>query len=321
MKNLSLLTALMFSSSVVYAAGDWTYHKFNSNTEAYTPAPKYSCLEMWCENDCVENTKTGEGECCPEPVEGENCLTGQYNEKGCLTHKPKQCPQGESCQPDGQCATNMCPEGRIPVQDACCLTRRVYLDIDGQNKCCDRDLVYLLDGTKVCQSDEQVCNPLHITTTHIKTTPQISVKYYSNDGKAESSRFKKETFSVYKIVYSGTITPLKDLDLDISILGMIDTSLGIWGVSDITPKFIIKEIKPNGGSEFIKNYVGFSNFPQQKIVNYKVGDDTYTTTLRKTYEVLGSDSKVTLKKGKTYSLDINIRNVCQSCMVDSQCAI
>ena len=107
MKNLSLLTALMFSSSVVYAAGDWTYHKFNSNTEAYTPAPKYSCLEMWCENDCVENTKTGEGECCPEPVEGENCLTGQYNEKGCLTHKPKQCPQGESCQPDGQCATNM----------------------------------------------------------------------------------------------------------------------------------------------------------------------------------------------------------------------
>lgn len=322
MKNLSLLTALMLSSSVVYAAGDWTYHEFNSGTKTYAPIPKYSCMEMICENGCVENTKTYEGECCPEPVEGENCLTGQYNEKGCLTHRPKQCPEGETCQPDGKCATNMCPEGRMPVQDACCLTRRVYLGIDGQNKCCDRDLVSLLDGTKVCQSDEQVCRPLHITTTYIKTTPQMLVKYYFNNGQEESSGVKIETFSVYKIFYNGTITPVQDIDLDISIKGMIDTSLPIWGVSAITPKLVIKEIKPNGGSEFIRNYVGFSDFPQQKILRYSLdGYHGYDTTLRKTYQIYGFDSKVTLKKGKTYSLDIDIRNVCQFCMVDSQCAI
>ncbi len=305
-----------FSVSTAAVSQEWSIYKVESSD-----MPKASCLETYCEYGCAENNTTGEAVCCPQPRNGENCLTDEYDERGCLILKRKECPEGESCQPDGQCATNMCPEDKIPVQDACCLTRRVYLDVNGQNKCCDKDLVYLMDGTKVCQSDEQICNPLTITTTHVKTTPQISVKYYSNDGKAETDNFKKETFSVYKIVYNGTITPVQDIDLDISILGMIDTSEYIWDVSAITPKFIIKEIKPNGGSEFIKNYVGFSNFPQQKILKYKDGGHTYTTTIRKTYEVLGSDSKITLQKGKTYSLDINIRNVCQSCMIDSQCAI
>ena len=86
MKNLSLLTALMLSSSMVYAG--WTRYEFDPATGVYKTAPKYSCLEMICEHDCVENDD-GQGECCPAPVEGTNCISDTKNEKGCILSSKK----------------------------------------------------------------------------------------------------------------------------------------------------------------------------------------------------------------------------------------
>lgn len=80
MKHLSLLTALMLSSSMVYAG--WTRYEFDPATGVYKTAPKYSCLEMICEHDCVENSETGEGECCPVPILT-SCQAEQLDEFGC----------------------------------------------------------------------------------------------------------------------------------------------------------------------------------------------------------------------------------------------
>jgi hypothetical protein len=104
MKHLSLLSVLLISSSIVYA--DWTYYPPDIKT------PKASCLEMICEYGCVENNKTGEGRCCPEPVEGENCVSDIY-ENSCLKEKRKTCSLGQYCNP----TTKKCQD--IPACNSC----------------------------------------------------------------------------------------------------------------------------------------------------------------------------------------------------------
>ncbi len=95
MKKISLLTALMLSSSMVYAG--WNRYEFDSTKGGYKTPPEYSCLEMFCEHDCVENTETGEGECCPAPVEGTSCVSDTKNEKGCILSLKKTCPSNQYC--------------------------------------------------------------------------------------------------------------------------------------------------------------------------------------------------------------------------------
>ena len=63
MKKISLLSTLLLTSSMLYAG--WSKYEIDSTTGVYTSVPEYSCLEMMCEHDCVENSETGEGECCP----------------------------------------------------------------------------------------------------------------------------------------------------------------------------------------------------------------------------------------------------------------
>lgn len=81
MKHLSLLTTLLLTSSMVYAG--WTRY-----LDGGEQTPKGDCLEMICEYGCVEDDK-GNGECCPTPTL-ENCLTAQFDEKGCPLCKCKE---------------------------------------------------------------------------------------------------------------------------------------------------------------------------------------------------------------------------------------
>lgn len=100
MKKISLLSTLLLTSSMLYAG--WTRYEFDSTTGVYTSVPEYSCLEMMCEHDCVENSETGEGECCPALVEGRNCVSDTRNEKGCILSLKKTCPSNQYCNKSTQ---------------------------------------------------------------------------------------------------------------------------------------------------------------------------------------------------------------------------
>jgi hypothetical protein len=100
MKKISLLSTLLLTSSMLYAG--WIRYEFDSTTGVYTSVPEYSCLEMMCEHDCVENTETGEGECCPALVEGRNCVSDTRNEKGCILSLKKTCPPNQYCNKSTQ---------------------------------------------------------------------------------------------------------------------------------------------------------------------------------------------------------------------------
>ncbi len=63
MKHLSLLTALMLTSSMAYAG--WLAYDYNPEISTYTSVPKSSCLEKLCERGCVEDASTGDAHCCP----------------------------------------------------------------------------------------------------------------------------------------------------------------------------------------------------------------------------------------------------------------
>lgn len=394
MKKLSLLTALLLTSSVVYA--NWEYYSFEDGI--YDSSPEGFCLEAICEHGCVENIQSDEGACCPEPKQGTTCLKSKFDERGCLLEEKIDCdnciatpdglghccpepqksseistdeydewgclitkkecpygtatkginigkccpaPQGESencladeydsdgclvktkkdcgtlyCQEQtdgsGVCVKNMCREKETAVEGGqCCLNKRIYQDSDGKKQCCEKDLI-TLDGTKVCQTDEEVCRPLHITTEAVETLSPMKVKYKGNN------YYEEETFTIYKIYYKGKITPAQNIELDLSIMGLVDTSKDLWEIPETTQKLIIKEVKPNGKTKNIRNYTSFGKFPGQTKFKHSNGK---TYTLRKVYKTYGKDSKVILEKGKTYDIDINIRNLCVSCLVDSQCAI
>ncbi len=130
MKRLSLLTALMLTSSMVYAK--WVYYPANIEM------PKFSCLEMICDYGCVENTETGEGKCCPEPVESEDCVSDVY-EDACLKEKRKTCSFGQYCNS----TTKKCQE--IPTCNSC------------QKFDANTGRFVLADTTKTVVCSEQCC--------------------------------------------------------------------------------------------------------------------------------------------------------------------
>ena len=106
MKNLSLLTALMLTSSMVYAG--WITKGFEY---------KGDCLEMMC--DCVEDSETRDGYCCPEGTAFAN--TGNPHP----TYTPCKCPENQSwdstlsqcveCLTDYQKGEGACPTDQKPL--------------------------------------------------------------------------------------------------------------------------------------------------------------------------------------------------------------
>ncbi len=88
MKHLSLLSALMLTSSLVCAG--WTRYLDGGGT-----IPKGDCLEMFCEYGCMEDD-SGNGQCCPsDGSKGSNCNLNEC------------CQEGLVCQ-NGKCVVD-CP--------------------------------------------------------------------------------------------------------------------------------------------------------------------------------------------------------------------
>lgn len=302
MKKIFLSTCAIFVFMTISGhaySQNWTVYQKNS-----TKTPKAACLEMICPNGCAENTN-GRGECCPTPQEGESCKNDIYDEKGCLIKRKKVCPANYSCQPDGSCVYNMCPEGRTAIGNNCCLTPNVYTDVNGEQKCCDTAVVTLADGSKACQSDE-TCNPLYIGTEYIGTTPEIRNKIGNNDD------YTRDSYGLYKIRYNKTITPLKDITLTFDIMGIIDTSLPVWNTSYTPQKVFIKEV----GGDTILNKQGFGDFDKQNNFRYGPSGNTRLTELH-----MMNHQTVKLYAGRTYQIDIDIQNLCEHCLVDTQCAL
>lgn len=171
MKHLSLMTALMLSSSMVYA----------QNCEGWQSAAngrnfKGDCYEMMC--DCVE--KDGVGYCCPAGTSTEN--TGASHPDLC----PCKCPEnqtwdlttnscisskvcttlyknknkinderdkaGECCEPEQQLVSdraNTLFNGYKSQEEryGCCLAQNVYIKTDGTTGCCNPETHVLLDMT------------------------------------------------------------------------------------------------------------------------------------------------------------------------------
>ena len=172
MKHLSLLTALMLSSSMVYAG--WI-------TEDY----KGDCLEMMC--DCVE--KDGIGYCCPSGTSfnGKGDAHIEYTPCKCLgantyyNTTSQKCLSKPTCNPCQKLnvATGTCVadtgKNNQQVQDAChmCQNGEVVLKDENnvlvcEQQCCSSNQ-YCTDGQCVdcivlSQDIQKCCDPNRLVT-------------------------------------------------------------------------------------------------------------------------------------------------------------
>ncbi|MBE6446695.1 MAG: hypothetical protein E7021_04770, partial [Alphaproteobacteria bacterium] len=157
MKHLSLLTALMLSSSMVYAG--WL-------TEGY----KGDCLEMMC--DCVE--KDGIGYCCPSGTSfnGKGDAHIEYTPCKCLgantyyNTTSQKCLSKPTCNPcqklnvaTGTCVADTSKNNQ-QVQDIChmCQNGKVVLKDENKKIVYNNQCVQCLTDTN-CEG-ETACNIL-----------------------------------------------------------------------------------------------------------------------------------------------------------------
>ena len=102
LKHLSLLTTLLLTSSMVYAG--W----ITKGTDY-----KGDCLEMMC--DCVEDSETRDGYCCPNGTAFAN--TGNPHP----TYTPCKCPEDQEWDDaTSKCIEIKCPEGWYKDKGLCC---------------------------------------------------------------------------------------------------------------------------------------------------------------------------------------------------------
>ena len=206
MKHLSLLTVLMFSSSMVNAG--WNYYP------RIDDIPKGDCLEMICDFGCAEDSQ-GQGRCCPKPEnysenEEGNCVE-DIIEDGCLKKKKKECLPGQYCNTFSKtCKTiptcNECQKfdmqtgGFVPdttknnrqIQDAChvCQNGQVSLKDSSKTIPC---------GTQCCSSN-QLCNPSN--NTCYSCPYKVGEIVYSKK-TAGSATFNPECSGRYEVVAIG----------------------------------------------------------------------------------------------------------------------
>ena len=176
MKHLSLLTVLMFSSSMVYAG--WITKGFEY---------KGDCLEMMC--DCVEDSETRDGYCCPNGTSfnGKGDAHIEYTPCKCLeantyynttTQKCLAKPICNLCQKldvaIGTCVTDTAKNNK-QVQDACHVCRNGQIELKNENdvlvcdqQCCSSNQ-YCTDGQCVdcivlSQDIQKCCDPKQLVT-------------------------------------------------------------------------------------------------------------------------------------------------------------
>ena len=177
MKHLSLLTTLLLTSSMVHAGWITTGIDY-----------KGDCLEMMC--DCVEDSETRDGYCCPDGTAFAN--TGNSHP----TYTPCKCPEnqtwdlttnscisskvctilysnknkinderyksGECCAPEQTLVndkTNTLFEGYKTKEEryGCCLAQNVYTKPDKTTGCCNPETHTVLEitgGQACCPKDK-----------------------------------------------------------------------------------------------------------------------------------------------------------------------
>ncbi|MBE6446264.1 MAG: VWA domain-containing protein [Alphaproteobacteria bacterium] len=162
MKHLSLLTALMLSSSMVNA----------QNCEGWQSAAngrnfKGDCYEMMC--DCVE--KDGVGYCCPVGTSTEN--TGANHPDLC----PCKCPENQTWDT----TTNAC---------SCSFGTTQYTNYLGEKACCNTTTHTLSDITG---TQNKSCCPIGQTwdvATNGCISSKVCTTLYKNKNKINDERYK-----------------------------------------------------------------------------------------------------------------------------------
>ena len=172
MKHLSLLSVLLISSSMVYA--EW----ITKGTDY-----KGDCLEMICEHGCVENSDTLKGRCCPQPVEGTNCVSDTVDEYNCK-RKKKICVTGQycnttskTCQPIPTCP--VCQKFDMNKGQCVADTSKNNQAVSSCGKCNNGSVI--TDATKetVCKT----CNTSNWTLTNKANGTQVQdVCHMCKDG-------------------------------------------------------------------------------------------------------------------------------------------
>ena len=139
MKHLSLLTALLLSSSMVYAG--W----ITKGTDY-----KGDCLEMMC--DCVEDSETRDGYCCPDGTAFAN--TGNPHP----TYTPCKCPENLSWDS----VSSKCVECLTDHQkdEGACPTPQKPLCINNVCQPCPKETAAWDEDKKICSlpPETQTCN-------------------------------------------------------------------------------------------------------------------------------------------------------------------
>ena len=198
MKHLSLFSALLLSSSLVSADTYTIYAEGDGKT------PNGACWEMMCEYGCTENNETGEGICCPKPVEGKNCVSNTTDDKKCLLLK-KTYPNTQYCNTTTQSCQNIPPCN--PCQKFDTTQEKCIPDISKNNTqvqdvChkCDKGEIVLKDKNKTVVFNDQcvqciedsdcksgICSK-NKTCDPEKFTQNCAQSNYGNDGYS-SCRF------------------------------------------------------------------------------------------------------------------------------------
>ena len=131
MKHLSLLTTLLLTSSMVYAG--WISKGFEY---------KGDCLEMMC--DCVEDSETRDGYCCPNGTTFTN--TGNSHP----IYTPCKCPKNLSWDS----TLSQCVECLTDYQkgEGACPTKQKPLCINNTCQACPSDKIYWHPDKKICAS-------------------------------------------------------------------------------------------------------------------------------------------------------------------------
>ena len=155
MKKLSLLTALLLSSSMVCA--EWTAYSYNAEQKTYNSIPTSSCLEMICEHGCVEDSNTGNAYCCPTGTNPLN-IGGEHPDYPLCKCPENQVWNGSACEIHSICSTGTVEYLNHQNTKACCDTTTHTLSvISGDTKaCCPIDKPYWDEDSQSCLA---LCGP------------------------------------------------------------------------------------------------------------------------------------------------------------------
>lgn len=251
--------------------------------------------------------------CCPEGFE----ILGDK------TKTSSKCCAPEKVYTDAKGVKQCCDQNRVPAGQTCCLESRKYIDSNGAEKCCSTNLVTSSEGRLVCQDDVKQCRPLTIKTERIGYSKKVKMCYLNRDQTKWDGCNDPEENDIYRIYADDTITVLNDTQLKFQILGIFDTSdSNFWGnaPSGFVQRIFVKEV----GGPTLVNVSGLNNFEncnKMGYVLYKYPNSKGKYKHKGQLKTKAFEETITLKAGKTYQIDIDIRNFCEACIVDTKCSV